>query len=153
MTQTKNKNNKFIWLTTGFCLAVSSLLLLITINNTTKPNTLIKSLEIKNEIMDQCVSSARVLGFKNIKINDNSINISQSKVKDPMDFLYQTTLLKSECNDFTMVDYCLGNDCATIKGEVKQFRMELKLIQKKQSNEEIIKKINTKINEQIKKGK
>ena len=89
----------------------------IAVSNSSKPSDLVGETSIISNILNDCKTAAYKLDFKNVSVlketNGGVIKISENKIEDPMDAIYKSSLLKSECNKLIFVDYCMGNNCGT----------------------------------------
>ncbi len=115
----------------GF-LIISSIFVYIGVQNLAEPKDLVEDTDIINKIMFDCEVSAKELMFQDVKVVNRgerrTVTIQEKVVKDPMDLVYKTSILKSACNKLTMKDYCLGEECRrSNKDESIQFKMTLKL--------------------------
>lgn len=116
--------------------SLSAFFIYIALHNTGKPTDLVGESSIISNIMDDCEIAANELGFKDVIVTKGRVrrivSIKESSVDDAMDLIYRTSILKSECKKFTMVEYCMGEDCRKSDADpVSQFRMVLKLKTKK----------------------
>jgi len=125
-------DKKTIILTTLGFFCISALFIYIALHNTADPKELASESRVIENIMDECELAANRLDFNDVIVvkgkKRRTVSIKQKTVEDPMDLIYRTTILKSECKKFTMVEYCMGEDCKKSSNDSEtQFRILLKL--------------------------
>lgn len=105
----------------------------LTFKNTDEPKNLIKKSNIYLNIVKECrdsIDNLKIFKSEFIK-STNSIKIEIDKVENPVDILYKSSIVRSECKKFTMESYCMGETCSSNNRSKNDFSMVLKLIENK----------------------